>query len=86
MKSLKIIIQTFHNINIIEGLKLIVNQVSDNIKHFNLINPWQNLEFVNILNEALTNNKLSKKDLEWSLKTRLSTTICAPYQKKFGLN
>ena len=57
------------SINIIEGLKLIINQVSDNIEAFQFNKSVAKIyEFVNILNEALTNNKLSKKDLEWSLK------------------
>ncbi len=54
---------------IISDLKLIINQVSDNIETFQFNKSVAKIyEFVNILNDALSKNKLSKKELEWSLK------------------
>ena len=55
--------------NTIEDLKLIINQVSENIENFQFNKSVAKIyEFVNILNGSLVNKKLSQKDLEWSLK------------------
>ncbi len=55
--------------DIIEALKEITNQVSENIELFQFNKSVAKIyEFVNILNEALNNDRLSKKDLKWSLK------------------
>ncbi len=55
--------------DIIEDLKEITNQVSENIELFQFNKSVAKIyEFVNILNEALNNDRLSKKDLKWSLK------------------
>ena len=56
-------------LNIIEDLKLIINQVSENIESFQFNKSVAKIyEFVNILNESFTNKRLSQKDIEWSLK------------------
>ena len=60
---------------IIEDLKEIVNQVSENIESFQFNKSVAKIyEFVNILSDALSKNKLSLKDFEWSLK-RLSIIL-----------
>ena len=61
--------KTSSDSNKIEDLKLIINQVSENIENFQFNKSVAKIyEFVNILNGSLINNKLSQKDLEWSLK------------------
>ena len=53
----------------VEDLKIIINQVSENIETFQFNKSVAKIyEFVNILNEAVSNCKLSKKNFEWSLK------------------
>ena len=55
--------------DVIENLKQITNQVSENIELFQFNKSVAKIyEFVNIFNEALNNGKLSEQDLEWSLK------------------
>ncbi len=54
---------------VIEDLKVVINQVSQNIEVFQFNKSVAKIyEFVNIVNEALSKNKLSKDGLEWSLK------------------
>ena len=54
---------------IIEDLKMVINQVSQNIEVFQFNKSVAKIyEFVNIVNEALSKNKLSKDGLVWSLK------------------
>ena len=54
---------------IIEKLKEITNQVSENIEAFQFNKSVAKIyEFVNILNDAFLNKKLSKSDFKWSLK------------------
>ncbi len=54
---------------LVEDLKIIINQVSENIETFQFNKSVAKIyEFVNILNEAVSNCKLSKKNFEWSLK------------------
>ena len=61
--------KTSSDLNTIEDLKLIINQVSENIENFQFNKSVAKIyEFVNILNVSLVNKKLSQKDLEWSLK------------------
>ena len=61
--------KTSSDLNTIEDLKLIINQVSENIENFQFNKSVAKIyEFVNILNGSLVNKKLSQKDLEWSLK------------------
>ncbi len=51
-----------------DELKVIINGVSENIESFQFNKSVAKIyEFVNILNDALINNKLSKKDYKWSL-------------------
>ncbi len=58
-----------HNQNVIEDLKNIVNQVSENIEAFQFNKSVAKIyEFVNILNNALSSDVLSKDNFEWSLK------------------
>ncbi len=61
-----------HNTNdleVKESLKKLINQVSENIEVFQFNKSVAKIyEYVNLLNEALLKNKLSKKDFEWSLK------------------
>ncbi len=60
---------------VIEDLKEIVNQVSENIESFQFNKSVAKIyEFVNILSDALSKNKLSLSDFEWSLK-RLSIIL-----------
>jgi len=55
--------------NIINSLKDIANQVSEYIEAFQFNKSVAKIyEFVNIINDAITKKKLSKKDFEWSLK------------------
>ena len=55
--------------SLVEDLKIIINQVSENIETFQFNKSVAKIyEFVNILNEAVSNCKLSKKNFEWSLK------------------
>ena len=54
---------------IIQDLKMIINQVSENIEVFQFNKSVAKIyEYVNILNDVILKNKISKKDLEWSLK------------------
>ena len=52
-----------------EKLKIIVNRVAHNIEVFQFNKSVAKIyEFVNILNNSLYENKLSKDDFEWSLR------------------
>jgi len=52
----------------INELKAIINEVAENIEAFQFNKSVAKIyEFVNILNEALLKNKLSKKNFKWSL-------------------
>ena len=54
---------------IIEDLKMVINQVSQNIEVLQFNKSVAKIyEFVNIVNDALSKNKLSKDGFEWSLK------------------
>ncbi len=54
---------------IIEDLKIIINQISENIEAFQFNKSVAKIyEFVNILNDGLSKNKFSKEGFEWSLK------------------
>ena len=56
------------DINIVESLKKIINQVSENIETFQFNKSVAKIyEFVNILNESISVQKLSRKNFEWSL-------------------
>ena len=56
------------DILVVEDLKIIINQVAANIESFQFNKSVAKIyEFVNILNESISNNKLSKKNFEWSL-------------------
>ena len=56
------------NEEIIDNLKLITSQVSENIETFQFNKSVAKIyEFVNILSEALSKNKISKDDFKWSL-------------------
>ena len=58
-----------NNPDLIEDLKLIINQVSENIESFQFNKSVAKIyEFVNILNDGLLKKKLSKSDFSWSLK------------------
>ena len=51
------------------NLKIIINQVSKNIEAFQFNKAVAKIyEFVNILNNTLTKNVISKNDFEWVLK------------------
>tara|TARA_B100000900_G_C20223968_1_gene571041 strand:- start:93 stop:635 length:543 start_codon:yes stop_codon:yes gene_type:complete len=55
--------------DVINDLKIIVNEVSENIETFQFNKAVAKIyEYVNILNEKILKNKLSEKDFEWSLK------------------
>ena len=57
------------NPTIIQDLKMIINQVSENIEVFQFNKSVAKIyEYVNILNDVIFKDKISKKDLEWSLK------------------
>ncbi len=56
------------NCNDINGLKIIINEVAENIEVFQFNKSVAKIyEFVNILNDALLKNKLSKENFKWSL-------------------
>ncbi len=60
---------------VIENLKIIINQVSENIEAFQFNKSVAKIyEYVNILNEAISANTISEKNYEWSLK-RLSVIL-----------
>ena len=70
-------IEKFNNYNsnntdddiVITDLRIIINQVSEYIEAFQFNKSVAKIyEYVNILNNAISKNKLSKKGLEWSLK------------------
>ncbi len=53
----------------IDELKVIVNEVSNNIEAFQFNKSVAKIyEFVNILNNSISENKISKQGFEWSLK------------------
>ncbi len=52
-----------------ESLKKIINEVAENIEAFQFNKSVAKIyEFVNILNDSISKNKLSKNNFEWSLK------------------
>jgi len=54
---------------IIENLKHKINQVTDNIENFQFNKSVAKIyEFVNILSESISKNKITKDSLKWSLK------------------
>ncbi len=56
------------NLIVINDLKIIINEVSENIEAFQFNKSVAKIyEYVNILNEALLKNTLSQKNFEWSL-------------------
>ena len=58
-----------NNTELVEKLKEIINQVSENIEAFQFNKAVAKIyEFVNNLNDALSNNKLSYEDFSWSLR------------------
>ena len=60
---------------VMDSLRLISNEVSENIENFQFNKSVAKIyEFVNILSDALSKNKLSLSDFEWSLK-RLSIIL-----------
>ena len=60
---------TTNNPEVIMNLKIIINQVSKNIEAFQFNKAVAKIyEFVNILNNTLTKNVISKNDFEWVLK------------------
>ena len=64
-----------NDVDIIEDLKNIINQVSENIESFQFNKSVAKIyEFVNILNDAVSNNKLSKEGFSWAL-NRLSIIL-----------
>ena len=53
---------------IIEELKYIINQITENIDTFQFNKSVAKIyEFVNVISEALSKNKLSKENFKWSL-------------------
>ena len=55
--------------DIINNLKKIINEVSENIELFQFNKSVAKIyEYVNILNNSVSKNKISKKNFEWSLK------------------
>ena len=55
--------------DIIDNLKKIINEVSENIELFQFNKSVAKIyEYVNILNNSVSKNKISKKNFEWSLK------------------
>ena len=69
LKNLKIINQIMKNdIDVIDDLKSIINEVSENIENFQFNKSVAKIyEFVNILNDAVLKKKLSEKNFKWSL-------------------
>ena len=54
---------------VMDSLRLISNEVSENIENFQFNKSVAKIyEFVNNLNDALSNNKLSKDGFRWALK------------------
>jgi len=57
------------NSNVIQDLKNIINQVSENIEAFQFNKSVAKIyEFVNLLNNSVSTNEISKNNFEWSLK------------------
>ena len=55
--------------DIIENLKIIINEVANNIESFQFNKSVAKIyEYVNVLNDGLSAFKLSEKNFEWSLK------------------
>ena len=58
-----------NSFNVIDGLKSIINEVTNNIESFQFNKSVAKIyEYVNILNEAISKDKISKQDFKWSLK------------------
>ena len=83
--------------HIIENLKSIINEISENIETFQFNKSVAKIyEYVNILNEALSKKKLSKYSFEWSLKKlsiilqpfvpHISEEIWSNFSKKLCIN
>jgi len=63
------------NIEVVESLKLIINHVSEYIELFQFNKSVAKIyEYVNIVNNSVSKNRLSKKDFMWSL-NRLSIIL-----------
>ena len=61
--------ESVNDFEIIDNLKIRINQVSENIEAFQFNKSVAKIyEFVNILNESTSKKLLSKKNFEWSLK------------------
>ena len=57
------------DLEVINELKIIINEVSENIETFQFNKSVAKIyEFVNIINDSLLNNKISKENFKWSLK------------------
>ena len=66
---------TKDNTEVIESLKLIINQVSEYIELFQFNKSVAKIyEYVNIVNNSVSKSKLSKRDFMWSL-NRLSIIL-----------
>ncbi len=53
----------------VEILKMLINRVTENIETFQFNKSVANIyEYVNVLNEAISKNKISKEDFNWALK------------------
>ena len=56
------------DVDIIDSLKSLINQVSENIENFQFNKSVAKIyEFVNILNSSVLREKLSEKNFKWSL-------------------
>ena len=61
-------IESGENQTAINELKIIINEVSENIESFQFNKSVAKIyEFVNILNDTLLKNRLSQKNFKWSL-------------------
>ena len=83
--------------HIVESLKSIINEISENIEAFQFNKSVAKIyEYVNILNEAVSKKKLSKISFEWSLKKlsiilqpfvpHISEEIWSNFSKKLCIN
>ncbi len=83
-----------HNDEALEDLKLIINQVSENIDSFQFNKSVAKIyEFVNIVNDAISKNRFSKDAFGWALKKlaiilqpfvpHISEEIWSNFEKKF---
>ena len=59
----------YNNIDVIQDLKIIINEVSDAIEAFQFNKSVAKIyEFVNTLNESISKDQMSKDNFKWSLK------------------